>query len=262
MSIRNVYTFLFIGMLTNMVQAEQTDKFRSDQTKSCETIRDSSSEKEKEHRFLHIWKAGAIISDVTIRQIGKETCFSEEMINEKLFKRIYSKSFKSNCTIPVEDLRYLKILHYDKDGHIHLGELICHKEISNDLLAIFSQLFDSHYPIERMMLIDNYDANDELSMQANNTSCFNFRKIKGTKLISKHSAGRAIDINPLYNPCVKMRNGKVSCQPQTAQKYMDRTKIHPYIIKRGDLCYQLFKKYGFKWGGDWKSMKDFQHFEK
>ena len=177
--------------------------------------------------LLKAWRAGAIISKTTIEKVGTAACFQQESITPTLFKRINTKSYKSNCTIPLKDLRYLKVLHYDQDGRIHLGELICNKEISNDLLAIFRQLYESHYPIERMTLIDNYNANDELSMQHNNTSCFNFRKIKGTKIISKHSAGRAVDINPLYNPCVKKRNGRLQCQPQTAKKYMDRTKTYP-----------------------------------
>jgi hypothetical protein len=25
---------------------------------------------------------------------------------------------------------------------------------------------------------------------------------------------------------------------------------------------QIFKKYGWKWGGDWKDTKDYQHFQK
>ena len=34
------------------------------------------------------------------------------------------------------------------------------------------------------------------------------------------------------------------------------------IIKKGDLCYNLFIEHGFTWGGEWKSLKDYQHFQK
>jgi hypothetical protein len=27
------------------------------------------------------------------------------------------------------------------------------------------------------------------------------------------------------------------------------------------LCYKLFIKHGFSWGGAWRTMKDYQHFE-
>lgn len=211
---------------------------------------------------LTTWQAGAIVSLKSIHTFGIAHCFEQCLIDEKIFKRIYKKSYKANCTIPLADLRYLKVLHYDLAKHIRLGELICHKDISQDLLAIFQALFRAHYPIERMVLIDDYDALDEPSMQANNTSCFNFRKVAGTKILSKHSTGHAIDINPLYNPYVKTRNGKTVIRPQSAKKYANRNKEWPYMIKKGDLCYTLFKKHGFEWGGDWRSVKDFQHFEK
>lgn len=208
------------------------------------------------------WVAGETIKPSSIEKWGQKRAFKEYAIGQSLFKRIYKKSYKEDCNIRIEDLRYLTILHYNIKKEILLGELICHKDISADLLSIFQELFKNHYPIERMLLIDTYNANDESSMQANNTSCFNFRRIAGSKILSNHSTGHAIDINPLYNPYVKIRNGKVIYQPKTAGTYINRMKSFPYKINKEDLCYKLFKKHGFIWGGDWKSTKDYQHFEK
>ena len=188
--------------------------------------------------------------------------FYQQEITDDIFSRIEGKSFKANCTTSREDLRYLRVLHYNKDREILEGELICHKDIADDLLAIFQELYKAAYPIERMVLIDEYDADDEASMRANNTSSFNFRNASGMKRLSSHSTGMAIDINPLYNPLVKHREGQTRVFPTTAAAYMDRTKYFPYKIEKGDLCYRLFKKYGFSWGGDWRSSKDYQHFEK
>ena len=114
-----------------------------------------------------------------------------------------------------------------------------------------------------MQLIDDYDGDDERSMQANNTSCFNFRAIAGSTKLSKHSKGLAIDINPLYNPCVKQRkDGRTLVQPSTGRKYANRNKRWPYMIVKDDLCYRLFIEHGFKWGGSWRTTKDYQHFER
>ena len=44
--------------------------------------------------------------------------------------------------------------------------------------------------------------------------------------------------------------------------YADRSKTFKYKITQGDLCYRLFKQHGFRWGGEWKTMKDYQHFER
>lgn len=188
--------------------------------------------------------------------------FSQQEIPDSIFARIEGKSFKDNCTTPREDLRYLRLSHYNMEGEVLQGELICHKAIAADLLAIFRELYYAKYPIERMVLIDEYDADDEASMRANNSSAFNFRYISGTKRLSKHSRGMAIDINPLYNPYVRHRGGRTLVSPANGKAYVDRSKDFPYKIVKGDLCYRLFKEHGFSWGGDWKNSKDYQHFEK
>lgn len=143
------------------------------------------------------------------------------------------------------------------------GEMICHKDIANDLIEIFRKLYDAHYPIERMQLIDDYDADDVTSMNHNNTSCFNYRAVAGSKKLSKHSMGKAVDINPLYNPYVKKRaNGKTIVNPEKGRQYANRSKQFKYKIDRNDLAYRLFTQHGFTWGGGWRSLKDYQHFEK
>ena len=71
----------------------------------------------------------------------------------------------------------------------------------------------------------------------------------------------AVDINTLYNPYVKeTKDGRI-LEPATAGEYVDRTKSFPYKIEKGDLCYRLFIERGFEWGGEWKSLKDYQHYE-
>ena len=161
-----------------------------------------------------------------------------------------------------EELRYLRVLHYNKEGQELQGELVCHHSIADDLMDIFLELYKAKYPIERMVLVDEYDADDEASMNANNTSAFNFRRVSGGGNLSRHSEGMAVDINPLYNPLVRQRGDRVRVFPASAAPYIDRTKDFPYKIEKGDLCYRLFKQHGFTWGGDWKNSKDYQHFEK
>lgn len=154
------------------------------------------------------------------------------------------------------------------DGVTHEGEMICNKAIADDLLEIFQALYEAKYPIERMQLVDEYNAEDEASMSANNSSCFNYRTISGTNKVSMHGRGLAIDINPLYNPYYLVKdNGNVHVEPAGGAAYADRTKSFDYKIEPDDLCCHLFKEHGFEWGGDWfvkgyKLFKDYQHFEK
>ena len=182
-------------------------------------------------------------------------------ISDEVFARMYGKSFKEDCTLPREDLRYLHVLHVDLEGAEHEGEMIVNYHIADDVLDIFRQLYEAKYPIEKIHLVDEYDAIDELAMEDNNSSCFNFRFIAHTTQVSKHGLGLAVDINSLYNPYTKIVDGEQIVEPITGRPYLDREADFPYRIDRGDLCYRLFAERGFEWGGDWEDRKDYQHFE-
>lgn len=205
--------------------------------------------------------------DVTSeKNIDEESEMKEQFYSEKIpddiFEKMQGKSYKADCSVPREDLRYLHVLHIGFDGQTKEGELVVNKAIAEDVLSIFKQLYEAEYPIEKVRLVDEYDADDEASMSDNNSSAFNFRFISHTTKISKHGLGMAVDINTLYNPYVKTVNGKLSIEPANAKAYVDRNGDFPYKIDHDDLCYKLFTKYGFTWGGDWEHAKDYQHFEK
>ena len=136
------------------------------------------------------------------------------------------------------------------------------KDIADDVLEIFKELYESGYQIEKVRLVDEYDADDESSMSDNNSSAFNFRFISHTTKISKHGMGMAVDINTLYNPYVKTVDGELSIEPANAADYVERSRDFSHKIDHDDLCYKLFTEHGFEWGGDWTHSKDYQHFEK
>lgn len=209
------------------------------------------------------WKAGCVVTEREVRAYGIGNCFRAENISDAVFKRMNGKSFKANKYIRRADLRYLRLLHYDNKGRILTGEMVCNKAIANDLVEIFRELYNAHYPIERMQLIDDFGADDERSMRANNTTSFCYRNVSGSSKLSKHSLGLAVDINPLYNPHYKRsRSGRVTVSPSTAMAYVSRSGKFPYKIVSGDLLYRLFIRHGFRWGGAWRHSKDYQHFEK
>ncbi|MDO4490000.1 MAG: M15 family metallopeptidase [Lachnospiraceae bacterium] len=191
----------------------------------------------------------------------EEKEFYSTPISDSLFLKMQGKSFKADCTLPREDLRYVHVLHTGFDGETHEGELVCNRRIASTLLTIFRRLYLEKYPIEKIRLVDEYDAEDERSMADNNSSCFNFRCISYTDIVSKHGLGIAIDINPLYNPYVKQVGNRLSIEPANGEPYVDRSRDFPYKIDHQDLAYRLFTEQGFTWGGDWTESKDYQHFE-
>ena len=205
---------------------------------------------------------GTVLETSILEDLVVEELFHIEKINDDLKLRINGKSYKENCDVPYENLRYIRVLHKNFEDKTQIGEMIVNKSVAEDVVDIFKELYDANYPIERMVLVDEYDADDNASMEANNSSAFNFRFIDGTTKRSSHSDGLAIDINPLYNPYVRTIDGKQNVLPTNGVEYADRSLDNPYYIRKDDVCYKAFTKRGFSWGGEWKHSKDYQHFQK
>ena len=192
--------------------------------------------------------------------------FSITHIPDSIFRNMQGKSWHKGCPVQRSDLRYLRLRHVDETGTERQGEMICHKDIAGDVVEIFKALYAARYPIHSIRLTDDFDGDDERSMRANNTSCFNYRTTS-SGAPSRHSLGMAVDVNPLWNPCIHT-TGRMAghVEPANALQYARRDKAslkhNPAPITPGSLCLQLFNRYGFRWGGTWKSLKDYQHFEK
>ena len=184
--------------------------------------------------------------------------FVSEPVPQTVRERMQNVSLPDDVEIGFGDLRHLLLPYIDFDGWIRVGEMVCNRLISNDLLEIFKELFEKGYQFCSIRLIDDFDGSDEASMQANNTSCFNYRMMSGSNVLSLHVKGLAVDVNPLQNPSVK--RGKT--YPSTALPYADRNADFAHKIDVNDACYRAFRSHGFSWGGLWRSAKDYQHFEK
>jgi len=154
----------------------------------------------------------------------------------------------------LENLRLVNVYYYGFDDKLHKGQLVVHKDIVLDMIEIFEIIRESRFPIGKVIPISKYGWSDEKSMQDNNTSAFNYRFISGSRVISNHAAGLAIDINPSLNPYIKNGNSL----PENC--IYDTTKAGT-ILSDSELVKE-FKRRGWQWGGDWKSLKDYQHFEK
>lgn len=209
------------------------------------------------------WRAGEAVSATALKGQPLDRWFTQQPLSDEVMARMRGKSYPAGCSVPRADLRYLRVLHRDIDGTTRMGELVCNKAIAGDLLDIFRTLYEQRYPIHSIRLIDDFDADDERSMRANNSSCFCFRQVKGSRKLSAHARGMAVDINALYNPYYRrLKNGREVVQPANAREYCRRDARFPYKIERGDLLHRLFVQHGFRWGGAWRSVKDYQHFEK
>ena len=180
-------------------------------------------------------------------------------------RMIEGDSWREGCPVSLENLRYVQVNHWNFDHETVVGEVIVHEDVAEELVYIFEELYNMKYPINKMQLVSEYDGDDWKSIEADNTSAFNCRPVTGKKKKwSKHAYGRAIDINPIENPYIS-RNGHIS--HEASLKYRKRvhkvdTSADKAVLLKSDEDVQIFKKYGWKWGGDWHSIKDYQHFVK
>jgi hypothetical protein len=166
-------------------------------------------------------------------------------------------SWRPGCPVPLKDLRLITMSYWGFDGAAHMGEMVLNRRVVDDVLKVFHTMFDARFPIRRMRLVDVYRGGDDRSMAADNTSAFNCRKVTGGSAWSQHSYGWAIDIDPVENPYVTS-GGRVL--PPSGAKYADRSRRDRGMIHRGDVVYKAFISIGWGWGGNWRSIKDYQHF--
>lgn len=168
----------------------------------------------------------------------------------EVYQRIYGRSYVDNPNIALGELRSLKLLHYNFDHEIQMGELIVNADLEEDCLEIFREFFEHEYEIQSMYLIDNYwtgdgETSDFTFIEANNTSAFCYREVTGGGRLSNHAFGRAIDINPQQNPYVSYSGGDPHWSHSNADDYIDRTTGYDHVITHEDLCYQIFMAHGF-----------------
>jgi len=184
--------------------------------------------------------------------------FTSEPLPYEIIQLITGSTFHENTPFGFDALTYLTISYINFDGISSVGNMIVAAHLGEEVLDIFRELYEHRFPIYQIRLIDYFDADDTLSMAANNSSAFNFRYIAGTSIISRHGYGLAIDINPVQNPYIV--GGRVL--PPDGENYLNREDIRPGMIVKGCIVYNAFTSRGWIWGGDWTSPIDYHHFEK
>jgi len=206
-------------------------------------------------------KIALILIVMAISAWGGTSSPIDDHTKERMIK---GNSWRAGCPVGIDDLRYMNVKYRDFNGKTKMGELIVHKNVAKSLSDIFEELYAIDYPIYEMKLVSEYGGSDFDSIEADNTSAHNCRKATGSNKWSKHAFGKAIDINPIENPYIS-RSGKIvhRVTPQGRKRYHSDL-LNPQdraVLLSDDKAVQIFKKHGWSWGGDWKSIKDYQHFE-
>ena len=173
---------------------------------------------------------------------------TEKYDSDKILKK---EGAPDSITLQMEAI---EVEYIDYNGKESVGVLVVNKKVAKEVVEIFKEIKAAGFPIEKIIPISEYGWDDDKSMYDNNSSGYNYRFVGGTKKLSNHAYGIAIDINPRYNPMII---GDKVYPPNGS--YCDKNKG---TISADSAVVKIFKKRGWEWGGDYKSLKDYQHFDK
>lgn len=154
---------------------------------------------------------------------------------ERIFggPEVYSTQAEADANVVVVQIPVWK-LKADGEKYSSVMSLQVHRNIANDVVQIFTEIYngDEQFPINS---VGGYCWRDTAT---------------GSR--SQHSYGTCIDINPDQNYCV-YRSGK------TIGSFW-KPYDNPYSITPDGDVMKAFVKYGWTWGGNWNSVKDYMHF--
>ncbi|MEV4625148.1 M15 family metallopeptidase [Micromonospora sp. NPDC049523] len=170
-------------------------------------------------------------------------------------------SWRAGCPVGPADLRALKLSYWGFDDQSHLGTIVVHRTVADEVVGVFATLYRERFPIRRLSPVSGYGGSDDRSMADDNSSGFNCREAVagGPAKWSAHAYGQAIDVNPVENPYLV--DGKVL--PPAGAPYADRTTVDgPGLAVPDGTLVEAFASAGWQWGGEWSSAPDYQHFSK
>lgn len=203
------------------------------------------------HDVAHAEEAADVEAGAGFRWDARE-------LSEETRHAMTEVTWEPQCPVGLDDLREVELSHHGFDGSVHVGRLVAHVSVVDDLEQVFATMFEVGFPLEKVAPAHHFDGDDDTIMAANASHVFNCRPITGGQAWSEHSFGTAIDINPVQNPYE--RDGTVL--PPEGVSYLDRSEVHDGMLIEGGPVVDTFDRLGWVWGGRWTSLVDYMHFER
>ena len=170
---------------------------------------------------------------------------------------IARSTWQPGCPVARDQLSWIRLTFWGFDDRRHTGELLVNSAVADDVVTVFRALYAARWPIEQMRITTKAELDEDPTGDGNVTESFVCRPSTGQRSgFSQHAYGLAIDVDPFQNPYVK--GDRVL--PELASAYLDRSRRAPGVIHPGDVVTRAFSAVGWGWGGDWHSLKDYQHF--
>ncbi|MGK2939924.1 MAG: M15 family metallopeptidase [Solirubrobacteraceae bacterium] len=167
--------------------------------------------------------------------------------------------WRPGCPVGLDDLRVVRLRHYGLSGKVGVGRVVVHRSAATDILEVFRRLYAAEFPIRKMRPIERYGGSDFASIEDDNTSAFNCRRVTGGTGWSEHAYGRAIDVNPIENPYVSGSPPRTS--HAKSEPYLQRSPYRKGMAVHGRALVRAFARAGGGGGGRWQGgIRDYQHF--
>lgn len=175
---------------------------------------------------------------------------------DEMREEMTGTTWRPGCPVALDDLVLLRVTHWDYAATPRRGHLIVARSVAAKVTRVFERLYRARFQIHRMRPVHTYDGGEAASLDDNNTSAFNCRRVTGGRAFSQHSYGTAIDINPRQNPYVR----GATLLPSDAGPWVRRSPVRRGMIGPRGPVVAAFDEIGWEWGGRWRSLKDYQHF--
>lgn len=172
-------------------------------------------------------------------------------------KRVIARStWRPGCPVGERELAWIRTTYWGFDRTRHSGEILVNGAVAGDVVDVFRQLYRARFPIESMGIARLEDLDAPPTGDGNVTGSFACRPVRGGTEYSQHAYGLAVDLDPFQNPY--HRDDLVL--PELASSYLDRDWLRPGMITPDGPAVRAFASIGWGWGGDWSTLKDYQHF--
>lgn len=144
----------------------------------------------------------------------------------------------------------IEVEYFDFEGNLQTGTIEVHRELYDFTVAFFIKALEMKFPINKVAKSSDpeFGWSDDKLIEANASSGFNLRYIAGTKNISNHGFGVALDVNDKQNPYIRYNeDGTVA---EGYEKYEnDYNPSAPGTLTADHPLVKLAEEFGLEWGG-------------
>ncbi|WP_435746490.1 M15 family metallopeptidase [Nocardioides sp. SYSU DS0663] len=186
--------------------------------------------------------------------------FASRVVSPAPARVLERSTWEPACPVAADDLAWLRVSFRGFDGERHTGELLAHRTVADDLVQVFRDLWRAGFPLEELRITRPEELDLPPTGDGNNTGAFVCRPITGGTSYSQHAYGLAVDVNPFQNPYLRETPAGRVVLPELASAYLDRTHRRPGMVLEDGPVVRAFQRIGWEWGGDYRTLKDWQHF--